>query len=79
MRYEILITQKTIVPTGEPIYSEQATIVSIEDESGGEYVKIKQYSEDLEKGEIAINPGEEWETLKSVIEDMIGKCRDEFR
>ena len=36
-------THWTIVPEGEPLYSEEATEVRIVDEAGGEFVEITQH------------------------------------
>ena len=32
----------TVLPVGEPTFSEKATVISIDDESGGEYIVVRQ-------------------------------------
>ena len=70
MNYTKRITQMTIVPEGEHIFSEMATVISIDDEAIGEYLIIEQPCR--EKANIAINP-DEWETIKSAIEQMLAE------
>ena len=68
-------TQITVAPEGDPIFSEQATHISIEDEACGEYVRVTQYGAKA-KYEININP-EEWPILRDAIDTMIAACRKE--
>lgn len=56
---------------GEPIYSETATLVSIRDDGGGEFVEVFQ-----ESGRISIDV-DEWPEIKSAIDAMILGCRSE--
>ena len=70
------LTQLTVLPEGEPIFSEMATQITIEDEATGEYVKVWQIRDHAEKGIIEISP-EEWPTLRDAIDDMIFECRKE--
>lgn len=58
MTMETRITSLIVLPEGEPIFSERATIVRIEDEAGGEYIVVSQDSIPG-RGNVAINP-EEW-------------------
>ena len=62
-----------VKPEGEPTFSELATTIQIEDESGGEFVVVSQHGTP-EMGQIAINP-EEWPTLRDAIDRMIAECR----
>ena len=59
MKHETRITRYTIAPEGEPIFSELATHVEIDDEAAGEFVVIKQEggSSELEK-RVAFNEDE---------------------
>jgi hypothetical protein len=59
------ITKITILPQGEPIFSEQATHVEIEDEAGGEFITVSQPN----GGKIGIEYGE-WLELRTVIGKM---------
>lgn len=35
-------TRFTIAPRGEPIFSERATTIEIDDEAGGEFIRVRQ-------------------------------------
>ena len=69
MSYKTRITQITIVPEGEPIYSEGATRIEIDDDGGGELVVVSQ-----DKGKIMIDP-DEWRPLCEAINKMISECK----
>ena len=73
MIYQTRTISIAVMPTDDPIYSETVTTVSIEDESGGEFVIVDQ-SSGGNYGKIAINP-EEWPTLRNAIDKMINECR----
>jgi len=66
------ITRISVSPKGDPIFSEMVTHVEIDDEAGGEYVKIRQQSGsvDAKEQEIQITP-EEWSTLRSAIDETM--------
>ena len=74
-KYEERVTQVTVAPAGEPIYSELVTTVAIDDESAGEFVAVGQNHSEGE-ARVLINP-EEWPALRCVINKMIRRCRDE--
>ena len=74
MKYETRITSYIVAPVDEPTYSEQATIVSIVDESGGEFVEVCQ-SGRSDLGKIAICP-DEWPELRKAIDSLIKQCRE---
>jgi hypothetical protein len=67
------ITQITVVPDGEPIFSERAVTISIRDEAAGEFVVVKQLTDDPQ--ELSIDP-EEWPALREAIDEMIKECRE---
>lgn len=72
-RIEQRITQLTVVPKSEPLFSERATRVRIEDEAGGEFVEVEQSGrKDISK--IMIDP-EEWPALRAAINRMIRQCK----
>lgn len=73
MNYQTRVTKMTILPEGEPIFSEWATHIEIDDEGGGELVVVSQ-----ENGKIRIDP-EEWRPLREAINKMIEQCRGEKR
>lgn len=70
--YETRIITTLVAPKGQPMFSELATKVSIDDEAAGEFVVVEQHGRDL--GKIAINPNE-WPELRQAINDMIERCR----
>lgn len=75
MSYEVRTSSVIVVPKGQPIFSEQATTVTIVDEASGEYIEVCQ-SGRTDLGKIAITP-EEWPTLRDAIESLIGLCRED--
>ena len=70
---ESRVTQITVAPEGEPIFSEGATTFTIDDEDAGEFLVIEQTMDGY--GKIAIDK-QEWPSFKEAIESMISKCRD---
>jgi len=70
--YTSRITQMTIAPEGEPIFSEMATDICIEDEAAGEYIVLKQVTRN--DGAIAINP-EEWDVIRATIDQMFAEMK----
>lgn len=73
MNYITKTTRLTVLPKGQPVYSEQANTVSIDDESAGEFVVLEQHGhEDL--GKALINP-DEWPVLRDAVARMISECR----
>lgn len=62
-----------VAPENEPIFSELATTVAIDDEAGGEFVVVSQ-TRDVGLMSVTINP-EEWPVLRKAIDRMIGECR----
>jgi hypothetical protein len=75
---ELRITRYHVVPKGESLFSELATLVEIEDLAGGEYVKVTQQSTSRQASgqEITIEP-EEWPRLREAIDRMIAACQPE--
>ncbi len=66
-------TKITVLPAAEPIYSEMATDVAIDDEAAGEYVTVEQHGNGM--GKIAITP-EEWPALRTAINRMVRQCKE---
>jgi hypothetical protein len=73
-KYEIRVTKLSVMPPSDPIFSEQATHVEIQDEAGGEYLSIQQHHME-ERTQILIDR-KEWPILRDAINFMIGECRD---
>lgn len=78
MSYEQRITQITIIPKGEPLFSERAWNIGIETEGGGEFVKLTSLTMHVhaKKAEVQID-SEEWPALRDGIDYMLNLCRDE--
>lgn len=60
-------------PRSEPIYSEQATIISLDDEAAGPFITVAQHGHIDRVGKISITE-EEWPTLRKAIDEMIALC-----
>lgn len=77
MKYTSRITQSTVMPVGEPIFSLRATIVSIEDDAGGEFITVKQQMDNTSETDqtVAFDP-DEWEEVKGVIDQMFKDIKD---
>lgn len=63
------VTRLHVLPEGEPLFSEQAYTVEIDDEAGGEFVVVSDC-----EGKIRLNP-EEWPALRRAINQMVKECR----
>lgn len=66
-------TQLTVVPEGEPIFSERAFVVQIEDEAGGEFLSIQCHDDQCANGQIRLDP-DDWESLREAIDQMVKEC-----
>ena len=77
MTYEVRTIAISVAPKDQPIFSEQATMITLVDEGSGEYIEVSQ-SGRTDLGKIAINP-EEWLTLRDAIEALIALCREEAK
>lgn len=77
MKYTSRITQITVLPVGDPIFSEKATVISIVDETAGEYIKVEQQADTTSKTDqtLLFDP-EEWEEVKGVIDQMFKDIKD---
>ena len=66
----------TVLPAGEPIFSEKATVITIEDEAAGEYIKITQQTDaTFESNQTVAFDQEEWEEVTDVVNQMFGEIR----
>jgi hypothetical protein len=75
--YDVRVLAIGLIPKGEPVFSERATRIEIEDEAAGEFVKVTQEGGHTEVAKwITIEPSE-WPKLRESIEYMIGQCRSE--
>lgn len=67
------ITQLTVLPEGESIFSEMATTITIADEGSGEFVVVDQHGR-TDIGKITIDP-REWPALRKAVDRMVRECR----
>jgi len=72
---KIRVTRLTVAPEGEPIFSECATHIEIDDEAAGEYIKIRQTTDHSEAGTILINR-EEWAGIKEAVETLMKELQE---
>lgn len=73
MNYETQTHALIVKPRNEPIYSEMATIVRIDDESAGPYVVIEQHGRN-DIGKIALT-NEEWPHIREAIDRLMRLCQ----
>ena len=77
MKYTSRITQITVLPVGEPIFSERATVISIDDEAAGEFITVKQQMDyNSQKDQTVTFDPEEWDEVKGVIDQMFKDIKD---
>jgi hypothetical protein len=72
MNFHIQQSAVIVKPEGEPIYSERATIVRVDDEAGGPFVIVEQNGR-ADTGKIMIEP-DEWPTLRKAIDQIMKLC-----
>ena len=65
----IRVTELTITPAGEPIFSERGFTVEIEDEGAGEVIVVRENDAAIIGG-IRIDPSE-WPELRTAIETLL--------
>ncbi len=69
MNYHTITKGLIIKPVTEPIFSEQATTVELEDEAAGLYLVIRQSRQD---GDSKISmTAEEWPMIREAVEQML--------
>lgn len=73
MTYETQTHALIVKPTGEPIYSEMATIIRLDDEAAGPYVIVEQHGRD-DIGKIAVTH-DEWPHIRDAIDRMMVFCQ----
>ena len=67
-KYSLHTNSSIVKPVGQPIYCEEATTVSIDDEGGGLFVEITQHHDD---GRSRISVGyEEWPLIVAAVNAM---------
>jgi hypothetical protein len=68
--YETRVTRLTVNVIDEPIFSEMATHIQIEDEAAGEFISVHQQSDHAKAGVVNIT-AEEWPHIKAAIEQLL--------
>jgi hypothetical protein len=72
-KYESRATSWAVLPKGEPLFSELATVISIDYEAVGEFVTVEQRLMP-ESSKVAISH-EEWPAIRAAIDHAISECR----
>jgi hypothetical protein len=77
MKFQSRITRVSIIPEGEPIFSQHGYHVEIDDEAAGEFVSVK-YEDQGATDDMRIEP-EVWPILRETIDAMFAgiKQREE--
>ena len=71
--YELMASAFTVLPKGEPMFSEMATTVRLEDEGAGLFVVVEQHGDNT--GTVSFCT-EEWPTVKEAIEALLVRCEE---
>lgn len=69
-------TKLVVLPEDQPIFSEYATEIEIQDEAGGEFVVVRQTYGSEGKNEIRLTD-EEWPMVRAAIDRMMARCQPE--
>lgn len=71
-QYHVITTRLTVVPEGEPIFSEMATHIEMQDEAAGPFVELIQIGKLDEAGRNTIRiDAEEWPAIRGAIDQML--------
>ena len=73
--YETRITRMTVIPRHEPVFSEKATHIEIDDEAAGEFVKVSQEGGHTDIAKFVTFEKSEWHVIRDAIEYMMNQCR----
>ena len=65
-------TRLTVLEKGEPLFSEKATHIELDDEAAGEFVLIRQMHDSIEPGTISVDPTE-WELIKAAVDQLLSE------
>ena len=63
----------SLAPEGEPVFSERAFSIEIDDEGAGEYVRVTEHMED----HALLIDAKEWPALRDAIDAAVAGCRGE--
>lgn len=67
--YHRITTAYTVIAKGEPLFSETATTIRMEDEGGGAFVVLEQCGDHSSKEQIRLTM-EEWPAVRDAVEAM---------
>ena len=70
MNYVTRVTRLTVMPDNEPIFSEEATHIEIDDEAAGEFIVVKQQHDKAEPGEVYFTH-ETWPIISAAVEQLL--------
>lgn len=75
-KYITRTTRISVLPQGEPLFSEMCTHVTIDDEAGGEYLEVEQQSgsPDVKPQTVIITP-EDWPALQDAVWTLMGEIK----
>lgn len=71
--YILRPTRIHVLPEGEPLYSEKATIVQMVDEAAGEFIEVRQVPDQGQECGILINDENEWNAISAAVADMFSE------
>lgn len=72
-QYHVITTRLTVVPEGEPIYSEMATHIEMQDEAAGPFVELIQVGKINDAGRNVVRiDADEWPAIRGAIDQVLG-------
>jgi len=74
-KYDVRITQIAVMPKLQPVFSEMTTLIAIDDEAAGEFVKVTQEGGHIKVAKSITIDTDEWPVIRDAIEFMVGQCR----
>lgn len=72
-KYILRPTRIHVLPEGEPLFSEHATVIEIVDETGGDFVQIRQMPDAGQDNVLRINSENEWNAVAAAVADMFSE------
>ena len=76
IEYEERVISVMVAEKGKPIFDESVTTITIDDEGGGEFIKISQDTDGGDQ-ELRFNR-DEWPVVRDVASKMADRCREEI-
>jgi len=72
-RFHAIPLSMIVKPIKESVFSEMATIVTIENEAAGNFVSLRQNEAHIDKNTVRI-VGDEWPLLRDTIDKLLAQC-----